>query len=98
MEKNEDLLGLQELAKKHRVVNRRKTLEEKQMIVKAHLLNHVPIEQLCADFRIGRKSIYRWVCTFAPQTLNMIERLSAEPIQQKQGLRENYSTSVRDKD
>ena len=35
---------------------------------------------------------------FAPQTLNMIERLSAEPIQQKQGLRENYSTSVRDKD
>ena len=64
MEKNEDLLGLQELAKKHRVVNRRKTLEEKQMIVKAHLLNHVPIEQLCADFRIGRKSIYRWICTF----------------------------------
>ena len=52
MEKNEDLLGLQELAKKHRVVNRRKTLEEKQMIVKAHLLNHVPIEQLCADFRV----------------------------------------------
>ena len=35
------------------------------MIVKAHLLNHVPIEQLCADFRIGRKSIYRWICTFA---------------------------------
>ena len=35
--------------------------------------------------------------TFAPQTLNMIERLSAEPIQQKQGLRENNSTSARDK-
>ena len=34
-------------------------------------------------------------CTFAPQTLNMIEQLSAEPIQQKQGLRENHSTSVR---
>gem|GEM_PF-3596140 len=31
-------------------------------------------------------------------TLNMIERLSAEPIQQKQGLRENDSTSARDKD
>ena len=31
-------------------------------------------------------------------TLKMIERLSAEPIQQKQGLRENYSTSARDKD
>ncbi len=36
--------------------------------------------------------------TFAPQTLNMIERLSEESIQQKQGLRENDSTSVRDKD
>jgi hypothetical protein len=36
-------------------------------------------------------------CTFAPQTLNMIERLSVEPIQQKQGLKENCSTSVRDK-
>ena len=33
-----------------------------------------------------------------PQNLNMIERLSAEPIQQKQGLRENHSTSARDKD
>jgi hypothetical protein len=33
-----------------------------------------------------------------PQTLNMIERLSAEPVQQKQGLRENDSTSARDKD
>ena len=32
---------------------------------------------------------------FAPQTLNMIEQLSAEPIQQKQGLRENHSTSAR---
>ena len=36
--------------------------------------------------------------TFAPQTLNMIERLSAEPTQQKQGLRENHSTSARDRD
>ena len=34
----------------------------------------------------------------APQTLNMIERLSAEPIQQKQGLRENHSTTARDED
>ena len=42
--------------------------------------------------------IQEGACTFAPQTLKMIERLSAEPIQQKQGLRENYSTSVRDKD
>jgi hypothetical protein len=29
---------------------------------------------------------------FAPQTLNMIEQLFAEPIQQKQGFRENHST------
>ena len=41
--------------------------------------------------------IQEGACTFAPQTLNMIERLSAEPIQQKQGLRENHSTSARDK-
>ena len=39
--------------------------------------------------------IQEGACTFAPQTLNMIERLSAEPIQQKQGLRENHSTSAR---
>ena len=65
MEKNEDLLGLQELAKKHRVVNRRKTLEEKQMIVKAHLLNHVPISQLSKEFGISIMSIYRWISTFA---------------------------------
>ena len=42
--------------------------------------------------------IQEGACTFAPQTLKTIERLSAEPIQQKQGLRENYSTSARDKD
>ena len=42
--------------------------------------------------------IQEGACTFAPQTLNMIERLSAENIQQKQGLRENDSTSARVKD
>ena len=31
----------------------------------------------------------------APQTLNMIERLSAEHIQEKEGFRENHSTYVR---
>ena len=35
--------------------------------------------------------------TFAPQTLNLIERLSEELIQQKQGLRENDSTFLRDR-
>ena len=39
--------------------------------------------------------IQEGACTFAPQTLNMIERLSAGPIQEKRGLRENHSTSSR---
>ena len=42
--------------------------------------------------------IQEGACTFAPQTLNMIEQLSAEHIQQKQGLRGNHSTFARDKD
>ena len=67
MEKNEDsdLLELQELALKHKSVKRHKSLEETRMIVKAHLLNHVPIEQLCADFDVSRRTIYRWISTFA---------------------------------
>jgi transposase-like protein len=67
MEKNEDsdLLELQELALKHKSVKRHKSLEEIRMIVKAHLLNHVPIEQLCADFDVSRRTIYRWISTFA---------------------------------
>ena len=67
MDKNEDsdLLELQELALKHRTGKKQKTLEEKRMIVKAHLLNHVPIEQLSADFGISRMSIYRWITIFA---------------------------------
>ena len=67
MDKTEEsaLLELQELALKHKSSKRQKTLEEKQMIVKAHLLNHVPIPQLCADFGITRTTIYRWISTFA---------------------------------
>ena len=53
---------------------------------------------LIYDEYLENLEIQEGACTFAPQTLNMIERLSAEPIQQKQGLRENYSTSARDKD
>ena len=41
--------------------------------------------------------IQEGACTFAPQTLDMIEQLSAEHVQQKQGLRVNDSTSARDK-
>jgi transposase-like protein len=67
MEKNEDfdLLELQDLAQKHKSVKMQKTLWEKQMIVKAHLLNHVPIKQLSVDFGVSRMSIYRWIRTFA---------------------------------
>ena len=67
MEKTEelDLLELQELARNHRATKRRKTLAEKHVIVKAHLLNHVPITQLSEDFGISRKSIHRWIRIFA---------------------------------
>ena len=67
MEKKEEsaLLELQELALKHKSSRRQKTLEEKQMIVKAHLLNHVPISQLSKDFGVSDMSIYRWISTFA---------------------------------
>ncbi|KWW26653.1 MAG: hypothetical protein F083_3206 [bacterium F083] len=67
MENNEDLdlLELQELALKHKTSKRQKTLDEKRMIVKAHLLNHVPILQLCADFGISKTTFYRWISTFA---------------------------------
>ena len=67
MEKTEDsdLLELQELALNRKTVKRHKTLAETRMIVKAHLLNHVPIEQLCADFNVSKRTIYRWISTFA---------------------------------
>ena len=67
MEKREDqdLLELQELALTHKASKRQKTLEEKQMIVKAHLLNHVPISQLSRDFSVDKVTIWRWIRTFA---------------------------------
>ena len=65
MDKTEDLelLELQELALKRQ--NSRSTLEERRMIVKAHLVNHVPISQLSADFGVRKREIYRWIRTFA---------------------------------
>jgi transposase-like protein len=67
MEKNEDLdlLELQELALNHKVSTRQKTLEEKQMIVKSHLLNHVSISRLSREFGVSRRAIYKWISTFA---------------------------------
>ena len=65
MDKTEDLelLELQELALKRD--KKHKTLAETRMIVKAHLLNHVPIVQLSADFGVSVRTIYRWIRTFA---------------------------------
>ena len=62
---DQDLLEMRELAQNHLASTRRKTLEEKQMIVKAHLLNHVPISQLCAEFCLDHTTIYRWIRIFA---------------------------------
>ena len=64
MAKTEDL-ELQELALNHKISKRQKTLDEKRMIVRAHLLNHVPISQLSANFGIDKVTIYRWIRTFA---------------------------------
>ena len=67
MDRNEDLelLDLQELALRHKTSKQQKSLEEKRMIVKAHLLNHVPITQLSKDFGVHVVTIYRWISTFA---------------------------------
>ena len=67
MDKTEDLelLELQELALRHKTVIPQKSLEEKCMIVKAHLINHVPITQLSKEFGIPRVTIWRWICKFA---------------------------------
>ena len=67
MEKTEDLdlLELQELASNHKVSKRQKTFDEKRMIVKAHLLNYVPISQLCKEFGVSRMTIYKWISNFA---------------------------------
>ena len=67
MEHNEDLelFELQELALKHKTSKRQKTLDEKRMIVRTYLSNHVPIPQLCADFGISKTTFYRWFRTFA---------------------------------
>ncbi len=35
------------------------------MIVKAHLVNHIPVSQLSADFGVRKREIYRWIRTFA---------------------------------
>ena len=68
MEKKEesDLLELQELALKYRTGTKfHLDAAQKRMIVKAYLVNHVPMVQLCEKFNVSRISIYRWIRIFA---------------------------------
>ena len=67
MEKTEDfnVLELQELVIKHNRGKKHTSLAQKSMIVKSHLLNHVPLEQLSKDFGVSVRSIRRWISTFA---------------------------------
>ena len=67
MERNDDLslLELKLLAQKHKTSDRYRSLEEKHMIVRAHLVDHVPISQLAKQFGIHFVTIYRWINTFA---------------------------------
>lgn len=58
-----ELSELQELALRHQ--NRSSSLEERRMIVQAHLVNHIPVSQLSADFGVRKREIYRWIRTFA---------------------------------
>ena len=51
----------------------------------------IKIQSIWVISRHENLEIQEGACTFAPQTLEMIERLSAEQIQQKQGFRENDS-------
>ncbi len=60
-----ELSELRELALRHKRDLPRKSLEEKCMIVKIHLLNHVPVSHLSKEFGIPRVTIWRWIRTFA---------------------------------
>ena len=67
MEKNEDLelLELQEMAWNHKNAKHHATLEQKSMIVRQYLQNHVPIAQLSRDFGVSKLTIHRWINAFA---------------------------------
>ena len=57
---------MQELALKYRTGTKfHLDAAQKRMIVKAYLVNHVPMVQLCEKFNVSRISIYRWIRTFA---------------------------------
>ena len=104
MEKNQDLdlLELQELVLKHKSSKRQKTLEEKQMIVKAHLLNHVPVSQLSKNFGIHSVTIWRWINTFADgkvserrsQTVPEVKQIPPAMPKKKQNVEESAADEL----
>ncbi len=65
MERNDDLslLELKLLAQKHKTSDRYRSLEEKRMIVRAHLVDHVPISQLAKQFGIHFSGFF--ICLLA---------------------------------
>ncbi|SHL23967.1 transposase [Xylanibacter ruminicola] len=67
MDKNEEsnLLELQEMALKHRSAKHHATYEQKSMIVRQYLQNHVPVAQLSRDFGVCTLTIHRWINAFA---------------------------------
>ena len=84
MDKTEELelMELQDLAL-HHSSQRRKTLGEKCMIVKAYLVNHVPVPQLCEEFGVSRQSIYRWIHIFADGKMPGKETRGTSEVKQK---------------
>ena len=67
MDKNKDLdlLELQNLVQKYKCNKSRKSEEEIGMIVRAHVLNHVPVSEISKIYRVHRVTVYRWIRTFA---------------------------------
>ena len=63
--KDLDLLELQNLVQKYKCNKSRKSGEEIGMIVRAHVLNHVPVSEISKIYRVHRVSVYRWIRTFA---------------------------------
>jgi Transposase. len=82
MKKKEDL-ELHELALSHLVARKHKSLDEKRMIVRAYLQNHVPITQLSKEFGIRRESIYHWIRTFADGKVPEKRTHAAPDVKQK---------------
>ena len=73
MEKNEELnlLELQEMALKHKSAKHQATFEQKSMIVRQYLQNHVPVAQLSRDFGVCTLTIHRWINAFASGKMKM---------------------------